>query len=55
MTREDREAVLRFEFQGASVRVSSADGEIGKLRRVSSVASTPSTEPLGRRGANPTP
>jgi hypothetical protein len=34
MTREDREAVLRFEFQGSSVRVSAGDGEIGKLRRV---------------------
>ena len=56
MTREDREAVLRFEFQGASVRVSSADGEIGKLRReferrVDAVNGILS----GGRGANPTP
>ena len=34
MTREDREAILRFEFQGDSVRVSAIDAEVGKLRRV---------------------
>jgi hypothetical protein len=34
MTREDREAVLRFEFQGDSVRVSATDAEVGKLRRI---------------------
>jgi hypothetical protein len=34
MTREDREAVLRFEFQGDSVRVAANDTEVGKLRRV---------------------
>ena len=34
MTRDDREAILRFEFQGDSVRIAAADAEIGKLRRV---------------------
>lgn len=34
LTREDREAILRFEFQGNSVRVAASDSEIGKLRRV---------------------
>ncbi len=34
MMREDRDAVLRFEFQGDSVRVAATDTEIGKLRRV---------------------
>lgn len=34
LTREDREAILRFEFQGDSVRVAASDSEIGKLRRV---------------------
>jgi len=34
LTREDREAILRFEFQGDSVRVAASDAEIGKLRRV---------------------
>jgi hypothetical protein len=34
MTREDREAVLRFEFQGDSVRVAANDTEVGKLRRI---------------------
>ena len=34
MTRDDREAVLRFEFQGDSVRVAATDTEVGKLRRV---------------------
>jgi hypothetical protein len=31
---EDRDAVLRFEFQGDSVRFAAADAEVGKLRRV---------------------
>lgn len=31
---EDRDAVLRFEFQGDSVRFSATDAEVGKLRRV---------------------
>ena len=31
---EDREAVMRFEFQGDSVRFAAADGEVGKLRKV---------------------
>lgn len=31
---EDRDAVLRFEFQGDSVRFAAADTEVGKLRRV---------------------
>jgi hypothetical protein len=31
---EDREAVLRFEFQGDSVRFAAADAEVGRLRRV---------------------
>jgi hypothetical protein len=34
LTREDREAILRFEFQGDNVRVAASDSEIGKLRRV---------------------
>ena len=34
LTREDREAIVRFEFQGDSVRVAASDSEIGKLRRV---------------------
>ena len=34
LTREDRESILRFEFQGDSVRVAASDAEIGKLRRV---------------------
>jgi hypothetical protein len=34
LTREDREAIVRFEFQGDSVRVAALDSEIGKLRRV---------------------
>ena len=34
MTREDRDAVMRFEFQGDTVRVSATDAEVGKLRRV---------------------
>ena len=31
---EDREAVLRLEFQGDSVRFSATDAEVGRLRRV---------------------
>jgi hypothetical protein len=31
---DDRDAVLRFEFQGDSVRFAAADAEVGKLRRV---------------------
>ncbi|HSS45624.1 MAG TPA: hypothetical protein VLO07_09805 [Thermoanaerobaculia bacterium] len=31
---EDREAVLRFEFQGDSVRFAAAEAEVGRLRRV---------------------
>jgi hypothetical protein len=34
MMREDREAVLRFEFQGDSVRVAANDAEVNKLRRI---------------------
>ena len=51
LTREDREAILRFEFQGDSVRVAASDGEIGKLRRVEAVNGILS----GGRGASPTP
>jgi hypothetical protein len=31
---EDREIVLRFEFQGDSVRFTAADADVGKVRRV---------------------
>jgi hypothetical protein len=31
---EDREAVLRLEFQGDSVRCAATDAEIGRLRKV---------------------
>ena len=31
---EDRDAVLRFEFDGGSVRFAALDGEVGRLRRV---------------------
>ncbi|MGH9316708.1 MAG: hypothetical protein ACRD1P_06350 [Thermoanaerobaculia bacterium] len=31
---EDREAVLRLEFQGDSVRFAAAEAEVGRLRRV---------------------
>ena len=56
MTREDREAVLRFEFQGSSVRVSAAEGEIGKLRRVFERRVDAVNGILsGGRGAVPTP
>jgi hypothetical protein len=31
---EDRDAVLRFEFQGDSVRFAAGDAEVGRMRRV---------------------
>jgi hypothetical protein len=31
---EDRDAVMRFEFQGDSVRFAASDAEVGRLRRV---------------------
>jgi hypothetical protein len=31
---EDREIVLRFEFQGDSVRFSAADAEVARVRRI---------------------
>jgi hypothetical protein len=31
---EDRDAVLRFEFDGGSVRFAAQDAEVGRLRRV---------------------
>ena len=31
---EDRDIVLRFEFQGDSVRFPAAEGEVGKVRKV---------------------
>ncbi len=31
---EDRDAVLRFEFQGDSVRFAAQEGEVGRMRRV---------------------
>ena len=31
---EDRDAVLRFEFQGDSVRFAASETEVAKLRRV---------------------
>src|ERR1700693_2998650 len=31
---EDRDAVLRFEFQGDSVRFAAAETEVGRMRRV---------------------
>jgi hypothetical protein len=31
---EDRDAVLRFEFQGDGVRFAAAEAEVGRLRRV---------------------
>jgi hypothetical protein len=56
MTREDREAVLRFEFQGDSVRVAANDSEVNKIRRIlerriDAVHSILS----GGRAASPTP
>ncbi len=34
LTPEDRDAVLRFEFQGDSVRIAAQESEIARLRRV---------------------
>jgi hypothetical protein len=34
LTPEDRDAVLRFEFQGDSVRFAAAEAEVARLRRV---------------------
>jgi hypothetical protein len=34
LTPEDRDAVLRFEFQGDSVRFAAQEAEVGRLRRV---------------------
>jgi len=34
LLREDRDAVLRFEFQGDSIRFAAADAEVSRLRRV---------------------
>ena len=34
LTPEDRDAVLRFEFQSDSVRFAAQDAEVGRLRRV---------------------
>ena len=34
VTPEDRDAVLRFEFQGDSVRFAAQDAEVGRLRKV---------------------
>jgi hypothetical protein len=31
---EDRDAVLRFEFQGDSVRFAASEGEVARLRKV---------------------
>ena len=31
---EDRDIVLRFEFQGDSVRFQAGEGEVGKVRKV---------------------
>jgi len=31
---EDREAVLRFEFQGDSVRFPAGENEVGRLRKI---------------------
>jgi hypothetical protein len=31
---EDRDAVLRFEFQGDSVRFAAGENEVGRMRRV---------------------
>ena len=53
MTREDREAVLRFEFQGASVGSPRRTARSGSCGECSSVASTPSTE-SSRAGGAPT-
>ncbi len=56
MTREDRDAILRFEFQGGSVRVAAGDSEIGKLRRVLERRIDAVNSILsGGRGPSPTP
>jgi hypothetical protein len=56
MTRDDRDAVLRFEFQGDSVRVAAADTEVGKLRRVLERRIDAVNAILsGGRGPSPTP
>jgi len=34
VTPEERDAVLRFEFQGDSVRFAAQEAEVGRLRRV---------------------
>ncbi len=51
---EDRDAVLRFEFQGDSVRFSATDAEVGKLRKVLERRLDAVNSILsGGRGANP--
>jgi hypothetical protein len=56
MTRDDRDAVLRFEFQGDSVRVAAMDTEVGKLRRVLERRIDAVNAILsGGRGPSPTP
>lgn len=56
MTREDRDAILRFEFQGDSVRVAAMDAEVGKLRRVLERRIDAVNAILsGGRGPSPTP
>jgi hypothetical protein len=56
MTREDREAILRFEFQGDSVRVAAMDAEVGRLRRVLERRIDAVNAILsGGRGPSPTP
>lgn len=34
MVPDERDAVLRFEFQGDSVRFPAAEAEVGRLRRI---------------------
>lgn len=56
MTREDREAILRFEFQGDSVRVAAMDAEVGRLRRILERRIDAVNAILsGGRGPSPTP
>ncbi|HMA17633.1 MAG TPA: hypothetical protein VKS03_04260 [Thermoanaerobaculia bacterium] len=56
MMREDREAILRFEFQGDSVRVAAMDAEVGRLRRVLERRIDAVNAILsGGRGPSPTP
>ncbi|HEX9149671.1 MAG TPA: hypothetical protein VF958_10970 [Thermoanaerobaculia bacterium] len=56
MTRDDREAILRFEFQGDSVRVAAMEAEVGKLRRVLERRIDAVNAILsGGRGPSPTP